>query len=56
MLCLGIVSFMLLMLVVHGASWVCELMVFIKFRKFLAIISLNIFSAISHFGDSKYAY
>lgn len=40
---LAIFFFMLLVFEVHQASWIHELVVFIKFRNFLAIISPNIF-------------
>lgn len=40
---LAIIFFMLLVFEVHWTSWICGLVVFIKFRNFLAIISPNIF-------------
>lgn len=47
MMCLGVDLFLFILLGVFQDSWMCKLMLFIKFGKFLAILYSNILSALS---------
>ena len=44
-MCLGVDIFVFILLGIRWASWICRLRFFIKFGKFSALISLNIFPA-----------
>lgn len=55
---LGVDLFVFILLGIHWASWICRLRFFIKFGKFSALISLNIFPAHFFFlaPHSTYVY
>lgn len=43
MMCLGVVSFMFLVFGICGASWICEVLLFVKIGNSSTIISSNLF-------------